>query len=70
MWNRRKNKNSLHPIRVAARPRQPARPQPPKEGIPMSTVSESPDRVPLIHPARQFVRGKSVIVGQSSAAKI
>jgi len=62
MWNRRKEEETCTQAGSRAQPpAQPSRPQPPKEGIPMSTVPKSPDRVHLMHPhGNAFVLGTSV----------
>ena len=63
MWNRRKEEEQPAPKPVAAQPpAQPARPQPPKEGIPMSTVPNRPTESFDAPRTGNAVLGKSVIV--------
>ncbi|HTM51965.1 MAG TPA: polymer-forming cytoskeletal protein, partial [Bryobacteraceae bacterium] len=63
MWNRRKEEEKPAPRPVAAPPpTQPARPQPAKEGIPMSTVPSRPTESFDAPRAGNAVLGKSVIV--------
>jgi cytoskeletal protein CcmA (bactofilin family) len=63
MWNRRKEEEQPAPRPVAAQPpAQPARPQPAKEGIPMSTVPSRPTESFDAPRAGNAVLGKSVIV--------
>jgi len=63
MWNRRKEEEQPAPKPVAAQPpAQPARPQPPKEGIPMSTVPSRPTESFDAPRTGNAVLGKSVIV--------
>ena len=63
MWNRRKEEEQPAPKPVAAQPpAQPARPQPPKEGIPMSTVPSRPTESFDAPRTGNAVLGKSVAV--------
>jgi len=63
MWNRRKEDEQPAPKPVAAQPpAQPARPQPPKEGIPMSTVPSRPTESFDAPRTGNAVLGKSVAV--------
>src|SRR6478736_5096461 len=64
MWNRRKEEEQPAPKPVAApQPaQQPVRPQPAKEGIPMSTVPSRPTESFDAPRAGNAVLGKSVIV--------
>ena len=63
MWNRRKEEEQPAPKPVAAQPpAQPARPQPPKEGIPMSTVPSRPTESFDAPRTGNAVLGKSVVV--------
>ena len=63
MWNRRKEEELPAPKPVAAQPpAQPARPQPAKEGISMSTVPSRPTESFDTTRAGNAVLGKSVMV--------
>ena len=63
MWNRRKEEELPAPKPVAAQPpAQPARPQPLKEGIPMSTAPSRPTESFDAPRTGNAVLGKSVIV--------
>jgi cytoskeletal protein CcmA (bactofilin family) len=63
MWNRRKEEEQPAPRPVAAQPpAQPARPQPAKESIPMSTVPNRPTESFDAPRAGNAVLGKSVMV--------
>ena len=63
MWNRRKEEELPAPKPVAAQPpAQPARPQPAKEGIPMSTVPSRPTESFDAPRTGNAVLGKSVTV--------
>src|ERR1700720_2129938 len=63
MWNRRKEEEQPAPRPVAAQPpAQPARPQPAKESIPMSTVPNRPTESFDAPRAGNAVLGKSVLV--------